>query len=149
MRFISRASHSTRPILLATLLMASIAFPVAANAQPAWVGKFTLPYEVHWNHAVLPAGDYTISVDSKSSPALIRATNGSRSIYTNVPTVATSERGPASLLITGSGGQHTVRSMNSPLLDVSLVFQAIPKSEREALAKTGELESVPVMVTKK
>jgi hypothetical protein len=149
MRFISRASHSTRPILLATLLMASIAFPVAANAQPAWVGKFTLPYEVHWNHAVLPAGDYTISVDSKSSPALIRATNGSRSIYTNVPTAATSERGPASLLITGSGGQHTVRSMNSPLLGVSLVFQAIPKSEREALAKTGELESVPVMVTKK
>jgi hypothetical protein len=129
--------------------MANLAFTVAANAQPAWVGKFKLPYEVHWNHAVLPAGDYTISMDSKSAPALVRSTNGSRSIYTGVPTIATSEKGSASLLITVGDGQHTVRSMNSPLLGVPLVFQAIPRSEREALTNTSQLESVPVMVTKK
>lgn len=149
MRSINCASHSTKAILLVAVLMANLAFAVAANAQPAWVGKFTLPYEVHWNHAVLPPGDYTISMDSKYAPALVRATNGSRSVYTSVPLVATSEKGGASLLITGHDGQYTVRSMNSPMLGVSFIFQAIPKSEREGLAKTGELESVPVLVTEK
>lgn len=88
-------------------------------------------------------------MDSKYAPALVRATDGSKSVYTSVPLVAAGEKGGASLLITGRGGQYTVRSMNSPMLGVSFIFQAIPKSERETLAKTGELESVPVMVTEK
>ena len=143
------ASHLTKPILLAAILMANLAFTVAANAQSGWVGKFTLPYEVHWNHAVLPPGDYIITMDSKYAPALIRAAHGTRSVYTSIPLVASREEGGASLLITERDGQRTVRFVNSPLLGVSFIYQAIPRPEREALAKTGQLESVPVMVAKK
>jgi hypothetical protein len=33
-----------------------------AKAQTAYEAKFTLPFEAHWGIAVLPAGDYTISL---------------------------------------------------------------------------------------
>ena len=32
------------------------------KAQNAYAGKFTLPFETHWGGAVLPAGDYTMTV---------------------------------------------------------------------------------------
>jgi len=149
MRLLNRTTYSTKPILLVAVLMAIALFTVAASAQPPSVGTFTLPYEVHWHHALLPPGEYTISMNSKSAPALVRSTNRSRSIYTEIPIIADSEKGSASLLITSVAGTRTVRSMNLPMLGVSLVFQPIPKSEREALANTSQLESVPVMVTQK
>lgn len=149
MRFSDRSIHATKGILFAAVLMANLALSVAASAQPAWQGRFTLPYEVHWNHAVLPAGNYTITMESKYAPAIIRTANGNRSFYTGVPAVVGSEEGGASLLITTRNGQHTVRSLNAPMLGTSFVFQAIPKSEREALAANAQLDTVPVMVTEK
>src|SRR6266566_3184627 len=41
------------------------------KAQNAYDGKFTLPFETHWGGAVLPAGDYTISIPSESTPYLL------------------------------------------------------------------------------
>jgi hypothetical protein len=149
MKLINRTSHSTKPMLLVAVLMAICSFTVAANAQSQFVGNFTLPYEVQWNHAVLPAGEYTIRLASKPGPAVVSATNGSRSIYTAFPIIAGSGKGGASLLITIVGHQHTVRSMNLPLLGVSLIFQPLTRNEREELAKVGQLESVPVMTAKK
>lgn len=149
MRLSGRITHATKAILFAGVLMANLGFSIAASAQPAWQGKFTLPYEVHWNHAVLPAGNYTITMESKHAPAIIRTANGDRSFYTGVPAVVGSEAGGASLLITTRNGQHTVRSLNAPMLGTSFVFRAIPKSEREALEANALLDSVPVMVTEK
>jgi hypothetical protein len=37
------------------------------NAQDAYKGKFTLPFETHWGRATLPAGDYTFVMSSASS----------------------------------------------------------------------------------
>lgn len=147
MRLSGRTTYGIEAILFAAILTATLALAVTANAQSAWQGKFTLPYEVHWNHAILPAGNYTITMESKHAPAIIRAANGTRSVYTGAPVVLGREAGGASLLITTRSGQRTVRSMNAPLLGVSFVFQAIPKSERETLAKEGALDSVPVLVT--
>lgn len=141
--------HSAKFALVVTLLMAISALTISTGAQPAWVGRFALPYEVHWNRAVLPAGEYTITVDSKSKPALIQSADGKRSIYTNVPIVAASEAGRASVLVTIAGSERTVRSMNSPALGVSFIFNPISKTERELLAKNGQLESLPILVTKK
>jgi hypothetical protein len=146
MRLIS-STKSTRLMLLVAVLVAIPASATVANAEPVYVGKFTLPYEVHWHRALLPAGEYTITVSSESAPALVRSTNGSKTLYTELPIVGNNDKGRASLLITTAGGQHTVRSMNSPRLGVSFIFQAIPKSEREAFAKTDQSEAV--MVTEK
>jgi hypothetical protein len=37
---------------------------MAANAQPALHGKFQLTSETRWGKAVLPAGEYTFTIDS-------------------------------------------------------------------------------------
>jgi hypothetical protein len=151
MRLINRIPHSTKPMLLVAVLMAICTLTVSTNAQSAWVAQFTLPYEVQWNHAVLPAGQYTITVDSMSGSAVVRVSSadGRRSIYTEVPIIADAEKGGARVLISTAGGQHTVRSMNLPLRGFSLVFQPLTRTEREELAKTGQLESVPLMTAKK
>jgi len=145
----NRHQCSTRTMLLVGVLMAIPVLRVPANAAPVWVGKCTLPYQVNWNHAILPPGGYTITVNSKAASALVRSNNGTTQYYTAVPIIADREKGDTSLLITTAGGQHIVRSLNSPLLGVSFVFQPLSKSEREASAKSGQQESIPVIVTKK
>lgn len=44
------------------------ALATGENAQSVYQGKFTLPSETHWGNATLPAGDYTFTMASASSP---------------------------------------------------------------------------------
>jgi hypothetical protein len=62
--------------VLLGLLMATVLITIAANAQPLFVGKFTLAHEVHWGQAVLPAGEYPIRMDSVTGPAKIMPATG-------------------------------------------------------------------------
>src|SRR3989442_6188244 len=41
------------------------------RAQNAFEGQLTLPFEPTWGHAVLPAGDYTISMRSATAPYVL------------------------------------------------------------------------------
>jgi hypothetical protein len=50
--------------ILALVALTGVLAPRVATAQQDESGKFTLPAEVHWGAAVLPAGDYSFSVDS-------------------------------------------------------------------------------------
>jgi hypothetical protein len=57
--------------LLAKFGVAALALGALATsgkAQNAFQGKFTLPFETHWGGATLPAGDYTFTMESASSP---------------------------------------------------------------------------------
>ena len=57
--------------LLTKLVVAALALGALAtngNAQTVYQGKFTLPFETHWGSATLPAGDYTFTMASASSP---------------------------------------------------------------------------------
>jgi hypothetical protein len=47
------------------------ALATSGKAQNAYQGKFTLPFETHWGGATLPAGDYTFTLASASSPYTI------------------------------------------------------------------------------
>jgi hypothetical protein len=40
----------------------------AGNAQNIFEGKFTLPFEVYWGGATLPAGDYTVTLGTRTVP---------------------------------------------------------------------------------
>jgi hypothetical protein len=50
---------------LAALALGS--FAGDGNAQTVYQGKFTLPFEVYWGGATLPAGDYKFQLESQSS----------------------------------------------------------------------------------
>lgn len=141
--------HSITAKLILGALFATCVFTAAANAQPSFEGKFTLPYEVHWNHVVLPAGEYSIQLDAQGMPAVVRSTSTGNSVNTYTPILADREKGAARLTVTIRGNERRVRSVNLPEIGMSLIFDPLTKTEREMFAKAGQIDAVPVMTARK
>jgi hypothetical protein len=135
--------------LLLGVLVATIVFSAAANAQPTFEGKFVLPHEVRWNHAVLPAGEYSIQLESVGAPVVLYSANTGRSFNTSAPMIADAQKGATRLNITNFGNERRVRSLNLPQIGKSLVFEPLTKTEKEMLAKAGQNDSVPVIAARK
>ena len=134
--------------MLAIFTVAMCAFTVTANAQSV-TGRFTLPHEVHWGTATLPAGEYTITMDSLHSATLVQSVSNSQSFFTRMPTINDSTKRPTSLVITSFEGERRVRTLNFPQYRRSLIYEPLTKAEREQLAKAGQIQSVPVFAAKK
>jgi hypothetical protein len=134
--------------LFAVALLATCAFAATANAQ-SFSGKFTLPSETHWGKHVLPAGDYTMSLDAKTNVALLRSANGNTVGFTPIPIPASSKKGATALSVMVRGNQRIVRSLNLPAHGVTLIYQPATNAEREILAKADQVQSVPVMTAGK
>lgn len=130
-------------VLLVTCLFAAV-----ANAQ-SYEGRFTLPYTVNWGNVVLPAGEYTITMNSLKAPALVRSASGKTKLFTVTPTMADVEKGSASLFITVIGNQRRVRSMNLPEFGSSLIYGPLTRTERQMLAEAGHVRAVPVITAEK
>ena len=140
--------HPVKATLFAAVVLAAGVFTVSAYARTSFVGKFTLPYEVHWNHAVLPPGEYSIRMNS-TGPVMVTTASGNRTVYTSVPIISDGEKGATGLMITASGNERRVRSLNLPELGQSLTFEPITRTEREMFAKAGQIDTVPVFAAKK
>ncbi len=149
MKILNMTQPSTTVKLILGVLIATCVFTAAANAQPSFEGKFTLPYEVHWSHTVLPAGEYAIQVDEKGMPVVLRSTSSYRSVNTGIPIPAEAEKGAAFLTVTIRGNERRVRSLNLPQIGVSLIFEPLTKTEREMLAEAGQISAVPVVTAQK
>jgi len=149
MKISNRIRHSTTAKLILGVLFATCAFTAVANAQPSFEGKFTLPYEVHWNHTVLPAGEYSIQLDVMGTPAVLYSTSTGKAVNTGTPTLADGDKGAARVTITVRGNERRVRSVNLPEIGKSLIFEPLTQTEREMLAKAGQIDAVPVVTAKK
>ena len=149
MKTLNMTRHSTTAKVILGVLFATCVFTAAANAQPSFEGKFTLPYEVQWNHAVLPAGEYFIQVDAKGRPAVVQSTSTGKSINTYTPILADREKGAASVTVTIRGKERRVRSVNLPQIGMSLIFDPLTKTEREMFAKAGKIDAVTVITAQK
>lgn len=136
--------HAIKVRLFSVVLLATCAFAAAANAQTL-SAKFTLPFEVHWGKNVLPAGDYTISMDSHTNMALVRSANGNTVGFTPIPIEASSNKGATALFAMVRGNDRIVRSLNLPAHGVSLIYPPATSAEREMLAKADQVQAVPVI----
>jgi hypothetical protein len=141
--------HRSAMRLLVIVTLITCAFAAEANAQSSFTGRFTLPYEVHWGKVVLPAGDYSITMESSAAPALVRSASGENKMFTSIPVTAESEKGAACLVITLRGNERRVRSLNLPRLGTSLIYEPLSNTERELLAKEGQIQTVPVSTARK
>jgi hypothetical protein len=143
--------HASEVKLFVALVLASCVFAGAVNAQPTFRGRFTLAHEVHWGKAVLPAGEYTISMAPSQAPyqaaSVIRSANGNAQFIPAALTTEESNNGVNSLVIVVRGNERRVRSLNLPGLGQSLIYEPLTKSERESLATTGQ--TVPVIIAAK
>jgi hypothetical protein len=141
--------HSATAKLILGVLFGTCVFTAAANAQPSFEGKFTLPYEVHWNHAVLPAGEYYIQVQANGMPTVVTSAKSGNSANTSAPILADPEKGAARLTVTIQGNERRVRSMNLPQIGKSLVFEPLTATEREMFAKAGKIDNLPFITAHK
>jgi len=149
MKTVRATQHSSWWKLFLGVLIAGCVFTATANAHPSFAGKFTLPYEVRWGRATLPAGEYFIWMDSTTAPAMVTSASGSRTVYTEFPVVGESDGNGRYLTITTQGNEHRVRALNLPEIGKSMVFAPLTKAERERLAKAKQIQTVPVIIATK
>ena len=133
--------------VLAIVALATSVFAASANAQSV-KAKFTLPYEVRWGTATLPAGEYAISMDIPHGPTRVESTSNKLTFFTRIPVMTDSSEGPASLVITSFQGDHRVRSLNLPELGKSFVYERLTSAEREQIAK-GQMQILPLLIARK
>ena len=149
MKIINTNQRPSSVQLLLGVLVATFVFSVAANAQPTFEGKFVLPHEVRWNHAVLPAGEYSIEIESTEAPVVLHSASTGKSYNTSTPMMADAEKGATRLNITNFGNERRVRSLNLPQIGKALVFDPLTRTEKEMLAKAGRNDAVPVIAARK
>jgi len=140
--------HSIEVRLFAVVLLGICAFATAASAQTLTV-KFTLPFEVQWGRNVLPAGEYSISMDSSANVALVRSANGNTVGFTPIPIRATSHSGNTALFVMVRGNERLVRSLNLPGRGISLIYPPTTSAQREMLAEANQVKTVPVITAGK
>jgi len=122
------------------LVLVALALVISASVGKAqaggYRGTFTLPYEVRWASVTLPAGDYTLRVDSVSAPRFIYLT-GSKSaiVLAGVPnTRGSSDHSELVLVETAHG--YAVRSL--AVGDVGLSMDYSVSQHRNVYASNRE-----------
>jgi len=133
-------------VVLFTLALAA----VAANAQTVLHGKFQLTGETRWGKAVLPAGEYSLTIETAQQPVriVIQSTDGKAGAMALAFGSTNAAPGGSYLFITGTGKDREVRSMNLPQLGTSLIYKPLGQRERETLY-TKASQTVPVLMAKK
>jgi len=129
----------------ATLALGALA--ISGNAQNAYQGKFTLPFEIHWGSATLPAGDYTFTLPSNIAPyrlyiqglgvsAIIQAATADQEVASERP----------HLNLVDVADVQTVQTFEAPELAATFIYST-PKQKhmgpKEARQKTTMPQTAP------
>ncbi len=117
-------------------------FASAGNAQNAYQGKFTLPSEVYWGGATLPAGDYKFELTSQGSPytLYIHGENANaivRALVADPGAVSNSAR----LDLVDISDVHAIKTFEAPELGVT--FSYFTPKEKHMAPKEVRHKGVP------
>jgi hypothetical protein len=118
-----RARHLKLFTKLTLTALVLAAFATSGNAQDAYHGKFTLPFETHWGSATLPAGDYTFALPSISAPSRLYIQG--QGVSAIIAAVTTDEKvlsGHAQLNLVDIADVQTVKTFDVPELGVTFSY---------------------------
>jgi hypothetical protein len=127
-------------------LLAMGACANTATAQARYQGRFTLPEEVRWQGRVMPAGEYTFSLNSVSLSAMLTLQGPSGRLF--IPTAGFSDAvtgKKSSLTIQHRGGARFVSELYLAELGVGLCY-LVPKAPKQELLAQGPpaIESIRI-----
>jgi hypothetical protein len=138
--------------ITAIALIAVCASATPASAQVALQGSFTLPEDVRWANAMLPAGDYSFVLKSATTPyqILLQGPNGGAFILT-ASTDKRDDGDSSKLTIERRGATRFVSDIYLADLGLHLRYQApsMPKSERMLAQGPVSAEQVLIAMAKK
>ena len=131
------SSTPFRVLILAIGVLAASAIPASAQAAH---GKFTLSHETRWQGLVLPAGDYTFSLQSPSLPAKVKVESSDGKMAFVMPWALTTENLTDTSrldLARTQGGESYVSALHLGDLGLVLHYRR-PKAQMPA-AETARL----------
>lgn len=125
-------SYMSRMLAIAAIgLFAVCASATPASAQGVFKGHFTLPSDVRWQGANLPAGEYTFSLKSASAPAQLTVTGANgNSVF--IVTGATDGRMPGResfLVIERKGASQFVSELYLAGITLDLRY-GVPRTDK-------------------
>ena len=141
----------TRIVAIATFaLIAICASASSVSAQNVFQGKFTLPNDVRWAGASLPAGDYTFSLNSttKSGRVFLHGPDGGAFISASM-TDNRNAGDSSKLTIEHRGGISFVRSMYLADLGVELAYRAPETPKKDVELAKAPVSTEQVLIAKK
>jgi hypothetical protein len=117
-----------------------------AHAQESMQGKFSLPYEVRWEKAVVPAGDYGFSLQHMGPFEILtlqKVSGGARygffmMIHSSEPAKPT---GLGSLVLVTKGDQRFVSSMQMARSGETFYF-SVPDEPEHSAKQIARAEAV-------
>ena len=144
-----KASFNFLKLAVATAIAVGLSVG-SASAQPLVKGTFTLPYEVHWGKAVLPPGQYSITIDDARRPSLVSNTlTGERRAFVMARALSDAMKGqPTALLITKIENERFVRSFNWREGNQSFIYRVLTKTEL-TLGSASEPVAVAVLMAQR
>ena len=140
-------------VFAAALLAALLSVSVASAPSPIFQGKFSLPYEVRWGKAMLPAGEYWLRVDYVG-PATIVTVQQAESGKTVAMVLSSSAEGDkntkdgSALLIASRGGQRIVHSLKLAELGEVFIYDPALARGRGTIEEARKTQSVRVLAAR-
>jgi len=114
--------------------------PSLASAESA-NGKFTLTHEVHWQNAVVPAGTYRFSLESRGPSELLtlRSVSGKGGFLFMVNEVVASQTsGIDQLVLVSRAGKSYVRMLELPKFETVLHFTVPAENADKEMALASD-----------
>jgi hypothetical protein len=99
------------------------ALATSGKAQNACQGKFTLPFETHWGGATLPAGDYTFTLESASSPYTLYIQGRAGAIIRAITADSRVGSGHAQLNLVDIADVQNVETFEVPQLGLTFIYE--------------------------
>lgn len=138
---------TTVKLLLAALAITCL-FAGRTNAQQAFTSEFTLPFEVQWGLAVLPAGEYRVTGDHSGTVDIQEAKSGKFVAHVRCGIREDSRKGHSALLIATRGGQKVVHSLRLAVLGVTFIYDPALARNPEIM-EAHKTQAVPLVTAKK
>lgn len=139
--------------LLVAALMGACWFVGSANAQFSRQFQFSLPHEVRWGEAMLPAGEYRLKVGYRNAATFvtIQAAESGKTVAMVRCSITENDKNPkdgSALLIASRGGQRIVHSLKLAELGEVFVYDAALARGRGTSENARGTEPVRVLAAK-
>jgi hypothetical protein len=137
--------------LLALGLVVSFLWASAAIAAPRYRGRFSLPYEVHWGHAVLPAGEYLLRFEDLQTRVfvVIQDAKSGKEVAYLAPKTKSEALGKSALLIADKSNQRVVHSLRLAELGEVFIYEPGLARRAENVREAQIAQTLPIVAAKR
>jgi len=137
--------------LLALGLLVSFLWASVANAAPRYRGRFSLPYEVRWGQAVLPAGEYLLRFEDVQTRVfvVIQDAKSGKEVAYLAPKTKSEAQGKSALLIADKSNQRVVHSLRVAELGEVFIYEPALVRGAKDVREAHNMQTVPIVVAKR